>query len=283
VILLVATSSLPLAAGPTPKFDDWVQFIIFAVVIVGSIISGLFNAARKKASQGNGRRVVLRRHIEAANRETGDEGESPFSGTPYERPVARPMPPPAPPVVSPMRPTGQSAADLVRMLREQIEAKARQQADAKRARNVTIEVRREPAREARRPAPPRQRPAPPSRQPVVTSLAPSSIPQRRITTASARVQVPVESRGSSLGDVRRLSTADEIDQREEAQDRSVERRIGSIGVHIRPSAGDVSVATTSSGLQLDRSSLRRAIMMNELLGPPLALRGLSADESWNTI
>lgn len=64
----------------------------------------------------------------------------------------------------------------------------------------------------------------------------------------------------------------DIEEREARQAQRVERRIGHVETHVAPVQAET--ATRSEGAApFDRQTLRRAIVLSEILGPPVALRG----------
>lgn len=263
-----------LAAGPG-KFDDWVQIAIFAVIVLGSVISGLINAARKTFAKAKAQRESLRGHIADAYREEG-EPETPFPASEYRPPVARPMPPRRPAVLvesrpsvvpttsarnfmpavtlertqppRPPNPTGMPgmAGALVDMLRERVEAAARKAANKERGQSRERQIA--PSRvDSRRP-------------PQRTRAAPARAAQGS-TSASPKGELSASFRG--------LRQSDEIAKREDSQTQMLEKRIGHVETHVAAAHTDELDHVTREEIRFDRAGLRRAMIMREILGGPV--------------
>lgn len=116
---------------------------------------------------------------------------------------------------------------------------------------------------------------------------------RQAQVASRSGSARTETAKRPLGKVSAIERGDEIDDRERDREEGLERRIGSVYARTAsPSlspktgtpahSGDAIAVGSAISLSVDRGSLRRAILMNEILGPPLALRDPhSHDNNWD--
>ena len=220
------------------KFDgDLIEGLIVLAVIVGSALSGL---AKSIIARINERK---RAQAEAEKDLLAPTAPPPPVAQPMSRPVARPMPPRRPVRTTIERPAPTlvelDVPDVVRPLVEMLLGNATDETDETSFRRPT-------------PAPPPARPARPGRR------APSGPAPR------------VEVGHSDLGDTQRM---EQIRRREEAQAQRSEKRIGHVETHVAPAITAVEpVVRSRPAIPTDRNSLRRAIVLNEILGPPVALR-----------
>ncbi len=211
---------------------DWIQGVVVLIIIAGSALGGLGKAITAK----------LDRAREAAKAKGEGQQETPRTIR-QVTPVARPMPPPRRPPQVFERPV---------------------------ARPLPPQVRTQPRADM-----------PPTFPPVVRTIldmvldgavdleaavpTPPPQPRRARPPAPQRVTEPPPARPK----VGRRS----IEEREERKAELVEKRIGHVQRHVAPATAP---ASPDDGITLfDRpthSDLRRAIILNEILSPPLALR-----------
>ena len=212
---------------------DLIQGIVVLIIIAGSALAGLGKAITAK----------LDRAREAAKAKGEGQQEAPRTIRTVT-PVARPMPPPRRqpqlferPVARPLPPQvrTQPPADLPPALPPVVRTILDMVLDGAVDLEAAVPT----------PPPPRAR----------RERAPA--PQRPQATAPLRPKVGRRS----------------IEEREERKAELVEKRIGHVQRHVAPVAAPT---TSDDGMTLfDRpthSDLRRAIILNEILSPPLALR-----------
>jgi len=217
---------------------DWVEAIIVVIVLVGSALSALAKAITNK----------MRKQQMPDLLEPESESSEP---EPARR--TRPIPPVARPLSQPIE-----RRVIVRTQRP-ISSQ-----DEKRA-DYEFEVA---LPEAVRPlvemlldktvgdAEERPRPAPPPPPPRVSRPRP-----QRPRSQRRQLEKP-----SAPAITEREARLRDIAEREE-------RRIGHVETHVAPTTTEELQAQPGVAGLLDRRSLRRAIILSEVLGPPLALRG----------
>ncbi len=229
---------------------DWVEGIIVLVVLVGSALSGLGKAIVTKINR--------RKEEERERREIGPLVQ-PLRPAPT---MHRPVPPPARPMLSPTQ---------------------------RRSFEIKREVILQPVAELQAPSPPPRRhielDVPEVVRPLVemlmqsagdeAPLRPVPAPPRRPRSSRPRQQTkrppPVTTPQPPPDRDARMR---EFAQREAQQGQRIEQRLGRVETHVPAAAADRSDRQTLVE-PLDRHSLRRAILLNEILGPPVALRGFS--------
>jgi len=212
---------------------DWIQGVVVLIIIAGSALAGLGKAITAK----------LDRAREAAKAKGEGQQAAPRTIRTVT-PVARPMPPPRRPpqlferpVAKPLPPQvrTQPRADLPPAVPPLVRTILDMVLDG--AVDLEAAVPTPPPPQARREGPP----------------------------APQRAQAPAPSRPK----VGRRS----IETREEQRAELLEKRIGHVQRHVAPVAAPT---TSDDGMTLfDRPThrdLRRAIILNEILSPPLALR-----------
>ena len=212
---------------------DWIQGVVVLIIIAGSALSGVAKAITAK----------LDRAREAAKAKGEGQQEAPRTIRTVT-PVARPMPPPRRPpqlfehpVAKPLPPQvrTQPRTDLPPAFPPVVRTILDMVLDG--AVDLDAAVPTPPPPRARREGPP--------------------APQRPQATAPLRPKVGRRS----------------IEEQEERKAELVEKRIGHVQRHVAPVAAP---ASSDDGMTLfDRPThrdLRRAIILNEILSPPLALR-----------
>ena len=212
---------------------DWIQGIVVLIIIAGSVLGGLGKAITAK----------LDRAREAAKARGEGQQAAPRTIRTVT-PMARPMPPPRRPpqlferpVAKPLPPQErtQPPADVPQAFPPVVRTILDMVLDGAVDLEAAVPT----------PPPPRAR----------RERAPA--PQRPQATAPLRPKVGRRS----------------IEEREERKAELVEKRIGHVQRHVAPAAAPT---TSDDGMTLfDRpthSDLRRAIILNEILSPPLALR-----------
>jgi len=232
--------------------SDWIQGLVW-IVIIG--MSALGSLAKWLVAKAKERKEAARleeeegRSLRPSPRQPGAERLRP--------PVARPMPPrrrPAPPpMVRTIPPPTVRPAPRPPVSRQVV------------SRQIELDV-------------------PDSVKPLVQMLFGGAVeedegvvgrPAPPLRPAATRPKRPVstpqpDSPRTRVGD---QPSMEEIDRREEREARLAAQRIGHVETHIAASADAAARGPTSVWLDsADRPSLRRAIVLNEILGPPVSLR-----------
>ncbi len=232
---------------------DWIEAIIVLVVIGGSVLGGI------------GKSILGKLNKQPTIEPEGDNHPK-HELKPLRReivipPVARPLSPPIAPrgrvVVRTERRTVAPQVEAERVERE-FEVPV---PEVVRPLVEMLLERAEPHDRPTPPPPPRvQRPRPQRPRPERPRLAKPSAPA--ITEREARLR--------------------DIEEREEQQVQRLEKRIGHVETHVAPAAAIDAELPPEFVTVLDRRSLRKAIILNEVLSPPLALRrgGDRADAPW---
>ena len=221
------------------KFDgDLIEGLIILVVIIGSALSGV---AKWIITRMNERR---REQSDAEKDLMAPPPPPPRPmAQPMSRPVARPMPP-----RRPVRPTVEGPEPTV--VEFDVPASVRPLVEMLLGNTQEDEDEPPPLRPV---PPPMRRSAPVKRSVSQPRPAPRVEVGRRELTDAARME--------------------EIRRREEAQTQRSEKRIGHVETHVAPAIGSAEAVVRSRlTIPTDRGSLRRAIVLNEILGPPAALR-----------
>lgn len=221
------------------KFDgDLIEGLIILVVIVGSALTGLAKSILNKVNERKQAQADAEKDLMAPPPPPARAEAQPIS-----RPVARPMPP-----RRPVRTTAEAPAPTV--VEFDVPASVRPLVEMLLGRTSDEEEDRPP---------PRLLPVPPPR------------PAAAVKRAVPRPQpAPRAELGhSDMGDTRRM---EQIRRREDAQSQRIEKRIGHVETHVAPATGSTEPRKGRILDPADRSSLRRAIIWNEILGPPVALR-----------
>jgi hypothetical protein len=225
------------------KFDgDLIEGLIILVVVIGSALSGVAKSIITKMND---------RKREQADAEKDLMTTSPPAARPMTQPVSRPVARPMPPR-RPVRTTVESPE------RDVVELEV---PEAVRPLVEMLLGRTSDDEDVVPPPPPRPVPAPPPARPAT----PGKRAERRPRPAP-RVEVG----RSDLGDTQRM---EQIRRREEAQAQRSEKRIGHVETHVAPALGSSEpIVRSRLAIPTDRNSLRRAIVLNEILGPPVSLR-----------
>jgi hypothetical protein len=229
-------------------FDgDWIEAIIVVIVLVGSALSALAKAIANK----------MRKPQAPDSVELDTESPEPM---PARRRL--PIPPVARPLSRPIerrvvvRTQTPQAASSQQEKRTEYEFEVALPEAVRPLVEMLLDKTADEAEERPKPAPPPpprvSRPRPRRPRPDRPKLAQPGTPA--VTEGEARLR--------------------DIAEREERQAQRLEKRIGHVETHVAPAVADADPQGRPdvAGL-LDRRSLRRAIILNEVLGPPLALRG----------
>jgi hypothetical protein len=228
------------------EFGDWIEGAIILVVLVGSALAGVGKAIIEK----------LNRRTPSARLEDEEEPPRPRP-TAWDRPippVARPMAPPAEVrrrvVIRTQPPTPQVGAPRKTDVEFEVAVP-----DAVRPIVEMLLGKTGPAEDR-----PRPRPAAPPPPPRLQR------PQRSkpVVAAPRRSEPAITERAARLRD---------IEEREAQQARRVEKRIGHVETHVAAAHAEPEGADGGSPA-LDRRALRQAIVLNEILGPPVAFRSV---------
>jgi len=235
-----------LQQGPS-GLGDWVEIIVVVLIFGGSALGAL------------AKWIIAKLNPETPEKLERAEEDKPERQAAPARPVARPMPPvafPARPVARPMppQPVAQRPAGGEWVFQDPSRPTARQPLD-----------------EPRRAAPESPRPPAPVVPPVVIRVEPAASRPARSVARKAKRHIP-----------KTTARTPERDLREEG-DREFDR--------LDHQVWDVDTPDSKAALVVvevcdefdpirrpTRRSLRRAIIMKEILGPPLALR--PRDESF---
>jgi len=216
---------------------DWIEGIIVLVIIAGSALGGIGKAISAKLN---------RSREEAAQREGRERPPPRMTERPALPPMARPMPPRRRPPVAMQRPATGSLTPQPAPQRPVAEIPRSFQPVVQSILDVVLDgaVDLETAFPKPQPSQPRREPPPASPR-------------------AGRTSVPRQP-------VRRRS----IEDREEQKSKLVEKRIGHVEPHVASSPPPSSTETNFGWFERPtRTDLRRAIILNEILSPPLALRG----------
>lgn len=250
------------------RVGDWGDIIVLLVIVAASV----FGAAGKWIAK----QINEKREREAQLRRGGDPlVVSPKSSTRPPLEVAKPLPPRpvpgeanVPPLASPFPPS-------VRRVLERIQTSS---GDAptmdrvlevilERATGVKIEQKAAPPA-----APPtRVRSAP--RPPAIARKAPSVPQSARPTTIAEREQLKAKQLAEKRTGAEREATR--MTEREQQFTRNTDQHLGYVGTHIEAFlrddvAGEFEI--TPQADLFDRVSIQDAIVLSEILAPPLALR-----------
>jgi len=226
---------------------DWVEGIIVLVIIAGSALSGIVKAIITKLNRS-------REESEAERERQGRPRPQRVTDRPAP-PVARPMPPryrlpaamqrPAARPLTPQRPQ----AEVPRTFPPVVQTILDVVLDGA----IDLET-----------AFPKPRPPQPTAEPPVSGAArtyraePPPVPPRAVKTTVPKRPVGRRS----------------IEDREEQKAKFVEKRIGHVQPHVASATPPASTDADSELFERPtRTDLRRAIILNEILSPPLALRG----------
>jgi len=226
---------------------DWVQVIIVLVIVAGSALSGIVKAIITKLNRS-------REEAEAERERQGRPRPQRVTDRPAP-PVARPMPPRhrppmamQQPVARPLPPQQRSQAEVPRTLPPVVQTIW----DVVLERAVDLET-----------AFPKPRPPQPTAEPPVSGAA-----------RTYRAQPPpVPPRVGKAIVPKRPVGRRSIEDREEQKAKFVEKRIGHVEPHVASATPPSSTDAYSELFERPtRTDLRRAIILNEILSPPLALR-----------
>ncbi len=215
---------------------DWVEAIIVLVVIAGSALGGIVKAITSKLNRSK-EEIEAERELRERRHERHPE---PRATQPP--PLARPMPPRRPAAKVEHRPVAWPIAQP--------------------------RAEKPPYKEV-------PRTVPPAIQTILDVVLDGAVdiedvfskPQPRHEAPPAPPRV--KERVTGKRPVRRRS----IEEREEHKAKLVEKRLGHVEPHVAPAA--TSAPSDAGGElfeRLTRAGLRRAIILNEVLSPPLALR-----------
>lgn len=213
---------------------DWVEGIIVLVIIVGSALSGIVKAIITKLNRS-------REEAEAERERQGRPRPQRVTDRPAP-PVARPMPPRY------RLPTGtqQPAAGPLAPQRPQAEVPRTLPPAVQTILDVVLDGAVDLETAFPKPRPPQ--------------------PRRELPPVPPRVGKAIVPKQP----VRRRS----IEDREEQKAKFVEKRIGHVEPHVASATPPSSTDIYSELFERPtRADLRRAIILNEILSPPLALRG----------
>jgi len=215
---------------------DWVQVIIVLVIVAGSALSGIVKAIITK----------LNRSREEAEAERERQGR-PRPQRVTDRsapPVARPMPPRYRLPTAMQRPQVEVPRTLPPVVQTIL--------DVVLDGAVDLET-----------AFPKPRPPQPTAEPPVSGAA-----------RTYRAQSPpAPPRAGKATVPKRPVGRRSIEDREEQKAKLVEKRIGHVEPHVASATAPSSTDAYSELFErLTRTDLRRAIILNEILSPPLALR-----------
>lgn len=222
------------------KFDgDLIEGLIILVVVIGSALGGVAKSIIAKMNE---------------RRQARAEGEKDLMTPPPPREEARPMSRPVARPMPPRRPVRTRVEEPEPTLVE---------LDVPEAVRPLVEMLLGRTHDDEEEAPPSPRPipAPPPARPATSVKRAGSRPK-----SEPRAEVG----GRELTDVQRMEA---IRRREEAQAQRAEKRIGHVETHVAPALGSAEpVVRSRFAIPTDRNSLRRAIVLNEILGAPVSLR-----------
>ena len=231
---------------------DWIEGIIVLVIIAGSALSGIGKAIVNKLNRS-------REEAEAQRRREGQPRPQRVTDRPAVPPVARPMPPRRPASTIEHRPVAWPLTPPTARRRPHAEVPQPIPPVLQTILDVVLDGGVELETVVRKPRPPQ-----PAAEPPVSGSARTS-----------RVQPPPAPRPSKTKVPKLATRRRSIEDREEQKAKLVEKRLGHVVPHVASttplsSTGDESVLFDRP----TRTDLRRAIILNELLSPPLALRRL---------
>lgn len=230
---------------------DWIEGAIVLIVLVGSVLSALAKGILEKLKQ--------------PSRPTGldDAEETPARPRPtaWDRPI--------PPVARPMRPP----VEVRRRVVVRTEPSTTQAGPPPQTRKVEFEVA---VPDAVRPIVEMllEKTGLSEQAPPLRPAAPPPPPRlQRQRTEKARPRPSPQPRRSEPAITERAARLRDIEEREAQQAKRVEKRIGHVQTHVS-AAPDAEAADRTVTAGLDRRSLRRAIVLNEVLGSPVAFRSV---------
>ncbi len=225
--------------------EGWINLIVILLIIGGSILGPVAKWLIAKTSRD---REDKPKGIGVDQREA--ERRAPRRWVPPARPVARPMP----------------------VAGQKLEAAQRPQAMPLPPRPVARPVvSQEPARPVI-PPPPRVKPQHPVEQqmPPRAPPPPAQRPPQRVAGSERRVSPRPQKRKSQRAEQRlHVTLGEDVDRKFAKRD----RELGSQRVHSEAETPtEQTVGEFDEVRHPTRRSLRQAILMSEILGPPLALR-----------
>lgn len=261
------------------RVDDWGDIIVLLVIVAASLFGAAGKWIAKQINEKREREVQLRRG--------GDPlVVSPKSSTHPPLEVAKPLPPrPAPGhVASPLvggaeSPTASPFPPSVRRVLERMQTSSGEAPTMDRVLEVIIE---------RATGVKIEREAQPSKTPPPAPPVPGRPSASRADRAPRTSRVPQQARPMSI-DERERRLAEKIaakrtraeretarmTESEQQLSKDTDRRLGHVGTHIdafnRDDVPGESEITPQADL-LDRISIQDAIVLSEILAPPLALR-----------
>ena len=213
---------------------DWINVIIVLVIVAGSALGGIVKAITAKLNRS-------REEVEA-ERDLQERQTSPRRMDRPAPPVARPMPPrrrPPPVMQRPVaRPFNPPAPQSQTAPQPEVSTTLPPMVKTILETFLDVDIERQPP------------------QPRPTSLQPPPRPR----PAKSKVPKPAVGRRS-------------IEEREERKAKLVEKRIGRVEPHVASAVSPPS--PDDSGSMFERpthADWRRAVVLNEILSPPLALR-----------
>ena len=253
---------------PAQRVGDWGDAIVFLVIVAASV----FGAAGKWIA----RQINEKREREAQLRRGGDPlVVSPKSSTRPPLEVAKPLPPRLAPGETSVPPTASPFPPSVRRVLERIQTSSGDaptmdrvlEAILERATGVKIE------RKASPPALPPARVRSSPRPPAIARKAPGVPQQARPMSIDERERRQAEKLAEKRTQAERETAR--MTESEQQLSKDTDRRLGHVGTHIeafnRDDVPGESEITRQADL-FDRIAIQDAIVLSEILAPPLALR-----------
>jgi hypothetical protein len=250
------------------RVDDWGDIIVLLVIVAASV----FGAAGKWIAK----QINEKREREAQLRRGGDPlVVAPKSSTRPPLEVAKPLPPRPPPGEASVPPLASPFPPSVRRVLERIQTSSGDaptmdrvlEAILERATGVKIERKASPP--ALPPAHVRSAPRPPA-----IARKASGVPQQaRSMSIAERERRQAEKIAAKHTQAERETAR--MTESEQQLSRDTDRRLGRVGTHIEAFHPDDVPGESEIAPQadlLDRISIRDAIVLSEILAPPLALR-----------
>jgi len=262
---MMETMSDILAQGNFDWMENLVGIIVIAFVVLGNVANALIKGIKEKKERE-------RKHTTPTSRPSSAQ---PRGGAPSAYPTARPRPP-RPEVarpVPPARPTApqQPATELAP------EAQPPRPAPTLGIPRELLpegleEVLAEIVPQLVRPKPRPQTP-PPAQHPPVRKTRKAAAPHPRSAPPSPRPEQPSSSRPTDPA--KRLGTLTSNLDAEPPREPSVAAHVESHISHLDHPVSDATIGTLAHGRRRPtRAALRHAIIMNEIISPPRALRPL---------
>lgn len=254
------------------RSGDWGDLIVLLVIVAVSVIGSLGKWIAKQFNEKRQRETQLRRGL-----------QPPVVSAPSPRQVletAKPLAPrpvasneAVPPFAAPMPP-------ILRRVIKRIETSSGNEPAMGRVLEMLLEQATGKKIERHAPPAPQPPPVPPAAQrPTVrrsqaprTRAAPPASPPARTMTIEEREQLKAGQLAQRQTRAERES--EEMTSRESQLTREIDQRLGHVGTHVasgRDNARPETEPAEQSDL-LERTSLRDALVLSEILAPPLALR-----------